>query len=95
MGRLFVQVMTWQTTLAVIGSKESYLGNKTLVGTWSVIVESGFVQLLINVYKMKIKHQSKKYVSLEDFFSGMHQNIQKAWELVDVRTCQEIIVFPN
>ena len=44
----------------VIGSGESYLGNKTLVGTWTVIGESEFVQLLRNVYKRSTQHQSRR-----------------------------------
>ena len=48
-----------------------------------------------NVYK-DVSHQAcQKYVVLMDFFSVIHQNIQKAWELVGAQACHEIIVFPN
>ena len=55
--RLFLQVRTWKSTWAVV---ESYLGSKTLMKTWTVIGESGLLQLLINAYKRELKHQSKE-----------------------------------
>ena len=35
---------------------ESYLGNKTLVETWTIIEESGLGQLLKNAYKRASRH---------------------------------------
>ena len=44
----------------VTGTRESYLGNKTLVGTWTIIGESGLVQLLRNVDKRRTPHESRR-----------------------------------
>ena len=41
-----------------VGSSEKLLGERdSLVQTWTVIGESGLVQLLINSYKMRTQHQ--------------------------------------
>ena len=39
---------------------ESYLRNKTLVETWTIIGESELGQLLINAYERESKHREKR-----------------------------------
>ena len=50
----------------------------------------------VSMFHKDVSHRAcQKYDSVGGFFSGIHQNIQKAQELVDARACHEIIVFLN
>ena len=55
---------------------------------------SGEKEVTINFIREK-EVMVKLSICFSGFSTGVHHNIKKARELVNARTCQEIIVFPN
>ena len=87
----FIKFSICSTKARTLPSGAAFVTSNPKSGDSTIVILLNFDVIL----RQKCVPTSVPKICFGRLSSGIHLNIQKGWKLVNVRVCQEIMVFPN